>query len=166
MVQMVNKNTLISRFALTVVILRLQGRDCSRTYVRTPYLKKLLSPLHQSLSLYRRGNRGPRWRYCAQGPPLHTFPPLSTSLCVTAGSTVLMVRAAQGGRYSDQHCLEEKTESGRGSETAQLGEAEASAWHPHAPQPPTPGVGVCGGCGHISSVTCRESLLWHAGSTG
>lgn len=97
--RMVNKNTLVSRFALTAVILRLQGRDCSRTYVSTPYLKKLLSPLHQSLSLYIRGNRGPRWQYCTQGPPLHTFPLLSTSFCVTAGSAVLMVRAAQGGMY-------------------------------------------------------------------
>lgn len=38
--------------------------------------------------------------------------------------------------------MEEKTESGRGSETAQLGEAEASARHPHAP-PPTPQEEEC-----------------------
>lgn len=39
--------------------------------------------------------------------------------------------------------MEEKTESGRGSETAQLGEAEASVPHPQA-HPPLipPGVGV------------------------
>lgn len=34
--------------------------------------------------------------------------------------------------------MEEKTESGRGSETAQLGEAEASAPHPQAHPPPIP----------------------------
>lgn len=61
--------------------------------------------------------------------------------------------------------MDQKTESGRASEVAELGEAEASAPTPCPPLHPTQEQEGLWPRGHVFSVTCRESVLWHAGST-